>query len=141
MYIEPARGYYAGTEQRTSRGRFLLLLQPRLDLTQPYDCKLGDPSPLQRECSAENTYAVVRKVALRQLGHFMMGRVNLCGKWHSVSGAYGSDGLPMSVDKLPSDAVKLPRELFDKWSRGGGWNGPGNEATDMRTWALATFPQ
>jgi hypothetical protein len=65
----------------------------------------------------------------------MMGRVNLRGRWHTVSGAHGSDGLPMTVDALPNDAKPLPRELYDGWNKGGGWNSSGNEAPAMRLWA------
>jgi hypothetical protein len=139
MYItkDDHFGYYRGSEQCVTRGRFLLLLQPN---------KYKEPNhagtmhlDIQASCSPENTFAVVRRVALRQLGAFMMGRANLCGKWHTVSGAYGSDGLPMSVDKLPHDAVPLPRELYDAWSKGGGWNSAGAESRDMRRWAYETF--
>lgn len=69
----------------------------------------------------------------------MMGRANIGGRWRSVSGAYGSDGLPMEVDALPADALPLPRELYDAWSKGGGHNGAGTESDAMRAWALATF--
>lgn len=110
--------YYSGTEQRHTRAKFLLLLQPK-----------------EGSCGPENTYAIVRKVALRQLGHFMMGSANIGGKWRTVSGAYGSDGLPMSVEAMPKDAVLLPRELYDAWNKGGGWNGAGNEAKAMSEWA------
>lgn len=126
MYIEPTQAYYRGTEQCAARGRFLLLLQLK-------------QSTISLECSPENTYAVVRRVALRQVGQFMMGRANINGKWVSVSGAYGSDGLPMHVDALPRDAVPLPRNLYDAWAHGGGWNGAGGEATAMRQWSLETF--
>ena len=122
MYIRGSHRYYSGTAQCVQRAPFLLLLQL-------YD----------GPCGPENTYACVRKVALRQLGHFMLGRVNLFGRWHSVSGTYGSDGLPMTVDRLPKDARPLPRELYDAWNKGGGWNGPGSEASAMRAWALVTF--
>jgi len=122
MFIAGSNTYYVGTEQRASRGHFLLLLQRK---EGPHD--------------AAGTFAVVRKVALRQLGHFMMGRVNLCGKWHTVSGAYGNDGLPMDVERMPADAKPLPPELYEAWNKGGGWNSAGNEAPDMRTWARQTF--
>ena len=122
MFIAKVHTYYAGTEQHTTRGNFLLLLRRK-----------------DEPCNAANTFAVVRKVALRQLGHFMMGRANLNGKWRSVSGAYGCDGLPMDVEQLPSDAKPLPKELYDAWSKGGGWNSAGNEATAMCEWALQTF--
>ncbi len=126
MYLQSNRSYYRGTEQCAMRAPFLLLIQPK-------------QSTISETCAPANTYAVVRKVALRQLGHFMMGQVNLCGKWHSVSGAYGSDGLPMSVDTLPRDAVRLPDELYQAWNKGGGWNSAGSEAPAMREWAIRTF--
>jgi hypothetical protein len=119
MYLRGAHRYYKGGDQCVGRAPFLLLLQLR-----------------DGPCDASNTYACVRQVALQQLGHFMMGRVNLCGKWHTVSGTYGSDGLPMSVDKIPADAKPLPRELYDAWNKGGGWNSAGSEAPLMRDWAL-----
>lgn len=120
MYLKAGRTYYRGTEQHACRGDFLLLLQlPGMDKTGP-----------------EHTYACVRKVALRQLGHFMMGRANIAGQWVTVSGSYGSDGLPMTVKALPKDAKPLPRELYDAWNKGGGWNGAGSEAQAMRDWAI-----
>ena len=122
MYLTNGHGYYRGSEQCTTRGQFLLLLQ------------LAD-----KPCSPENTYAVVRKVALRQFGHWMMGSANICGKWRTVSGAYGSDGLPMTVDALPVDAIPLPRDLYDAWNKGGGWNSAGSEASAMRAWAKQAF--
>lgn len=124
MFIKGShRGYDSSGQQVVRRAEFLLLLQLR-------DAPCG---------SAENTYACVRRVALKQLGHFMIGRVNLCGKWCSVSGSYGSDGLPMTVDQLPKDAKLLPRDLYEAWNKGGGWNGAGNEAPAMRHWALTNL--
>jgi hypothetical protein len=122
MYIKPTRSYYAGTEQRAARGAFLLLLQLK-----------------DGPCNAETTFAIVRKVALHPLGNFMMGRANICGKWHTVSGAYGSDGLPMDVETLPKDAVRLPQDLYDAWNKGGGWNSAGSEAPSIRDWAIKQF--
>lgn len=67
----------------------------------------------------------------------MMGKARLAGnRWVSVEGTYGNNGLPMDVDTLPPDAKLLPRELYDAWNKGGGWNGPGSEAGAMREWAL-----
>ena len=123
MYVQRTfGGYDRSGQQMASRARFLILLQL-------------ESGP----CDASNTFAIVRKVALRQLGHFMMGRANIAGTWRSVSGAYGSDGLPMTVKTLPKDAKPLPRELYDVWNKGGGWNGAGSEAPAMRTWANETF--
>jgi hypothetical protein len=127
VYIEPARRYYRGTEQCAARGRFLLLIQPE---------RGGGRSPT---CCASNTYAFVRKVALRQCGHWMMGVANLNGKWVTVSGDYGNDGLPMGALELPKGAVNLPLELYELWSKGGGHNGAGSEAPAMRRWARETF--
>ena len=80
--------------------------------------------------------AVVRIVALRQLGHWMMGRVNIGGTWHSVSGSYGGDGLPMTVpDDVFLRGVPVPSDLYDAWAKGDGWNAAGNEASAMRAWA------
>ena len=123
MYIRPSFSYYRGAEQCTPRGLFLLLLQP-------------ERATIGETCARDNIYACVRKVALRQCGAWLMGRVNLGGQWHGVSGAYGHDGLPMTVKALPRDAVPLPAELYDAWNKGGGWNSAGNEAPAMRAWAL-----
>jgi hypothetical protein len=122
MYLKTAGRYYVGSEQVVRRAPFLILITPK-----------------DHPVCAEFTYAVVRKVALRQLGHFMMGRVRIGSKWYSVSGAYGNDGLIMDVDALPKDAVKLPAELYDAWNKGGGHNSAGSEAPAMREWALKTF--
>lgn len=126
MYIVRTQRYYIGTSQAIRRAPFLLLLQ------------LEMPTPAET-CRRENTYGVVRKVAMEQCGHFMMGRANLGGVWYTLSGSYGNDGLPMDVKKLPRDAVLLPTELYDAWNQGGGWNGAGDEARAMAVWAMRTF--
>ena len=122
MYIEQTIGYHAGTEQRTSRARFLLLLQQ-------------ESEPI----GAANTFAVVRRVALHQLGHFMMGHANLGGRWTSISGSYGNDGLPLTVKSIPEDAKPLPADLYEAWTHGGGWNSAGSEAQAMHAWANKEF--
>ena len=126
MYIQNTPIYYRGDQQTVQRAPFLLLLQP-------------NQATISESCRPENTYAVVRQVALKQMGHWMMGRANLSGKWVVVSGGYGNDGLPMSIPTLPRDAQPLPRELYDAWSNGGGHNGPGSEASALRKWAIDTF--
>lgn len=82
MFIGKSRGGYRGTEQVAS-GHFLMVFQnenaPRLE---------NKLRPLR---------ALVRKVALHQCGHFMMGSVKLYGVRFSLSGTYGSDGLPMEI--------------------------------------------
>jgi hypothetical protein len=123
MYIKSTRTYYRGTIQCAARAPFLLLLQPTR-------------ATIGETCAAANTYAVVRKVALEQCGHFMMGACNIGGNWRSVSGAYGNDGMPMEVQELPADAVQLPAELYEQWNKGGGHNSAGNEADALRAWAI-----
>lgn len=84
-------------------------------------------------------YAVVRSVTLSQCGHWMMGSLQLAGEAVTVSGAYGSDGLPGDLDKL-SEAqqrllVEVPFDLAVEFWSGGGWNSAGKEAPAMRKWA------
>ena len=126
MYLKSTPIYYRGDQQVAPRGPFLLLLQP-------------NQATISESCRPENTFAVVRQVALKQCGHWMMGSANLNGKWHVISGGYGNDGLPMSIAALPKDAVPLPRELYEAWSKGQGHNGPGSEASTLRKWAIETF--
>jgi hypothetical protein len=123
MYINrKGYGYYtASGQQGHTRAPFMLLLQTREDL------------------NAGRMRAIVRTVALRQLGHWMMGRANVGGRWVTVSGSYGSDGLPMHVDGYPKDAIPVPDELYQAWAKGDGWNGAGNEAPAMRQWANEQF--
>lgn len=94
---------------------------------------------------SHNSYpirAIVRYVRMGQFGNFMMGRARVLGKSITLSGSYGSDGLPASVDDdIYELGAELPQELRDKWNTGGGWNGAGSEAPLMRKWALDTFPQ
>ena len=116
MYLEQTTGYYRGTEQATKRASFLLLVQKE---------------------GCDEIRALVRKVALRQCGHWMMGRARVAGETITVSGAYGGDGLTRNVSKRVFErAVPLPAELREAWNHGGGWNGAGNEAPAMRAWAL-----
>lgn len=115
MYVQlPNRGYNRDGQQWCRKAPFLLLLQTSAD---------------------DAIYGVVRNVALKQLGHWMMGKARILGHSYSVSGAYGGDGLPMTVEKIPPDARKLPDELHEAWSRGGGWNNVGSEASAMVEWA------
>lgn len=120
MYIEKTISGYDGTEQISRRANFLLLIQPAT-----YE-RINDPIK-----------ALVRKVALRQCGNFMMGRAKIYGKSIIISGSYGGDGLPVSVpDEIYDRArVVVPEELVKAWNEGGGWNSAGKEASLMRKWA------
>jgi hypothetical protein len=122
MYINrTGYGYYTNSGQAHTRGRFLLLLQT------------------EEDSKVRRMRAIVRTVALRQLGHWMMGMANVGGRWVSVSGSYGNDGLPMHVDGYPKDAIPVPDELYEAWNKGDGWNGAGKEAPAMRQWANEQF--
>jgi hypothetical protein len=121
MYIQEVSGGYRNGEQVTGRGLFLILVQTKSRVIS----------------SPGNFRAVVRKVALRQLGHWMMGKARIGKEWYSLSGSYGHDGLPLTVkDDAFDRAVPVPEELYDAWSKGGGWNSCGSEAAGMRKWAL-----
>lgn len=114
-------GYDRHGQQVRQRGLFLMLIQP----------------PGVEGCDAP-IKACVRKVALHQAGHWMMGTARIYDQSYTVSGSYGADGLTMSVpqevyDRLP---VTLPDDLRDAWNKGGGHNSAGGEAQQMREWAL-----
>lgn len=121
MYIsKPERYRTADGTQCCRMGRFLILLDTPEDKT---------------------IYAIVRTVALRQCGHWMMGSARIQGTTYTVSGAYGNDGLPMRINTLPPDAKRLPDELYRVWANGDGWNSAGSEAEAMIEWANKGFKQ
>ena len=123
MYIERTSRYYVGSEQATRRARFLILMQDQND----------HKSPIR---------AIVRKVAMRQCGHFMMGIARIKNQSIVLSGSYGADGLSKSVPtEVYQMGVPLPDDLYDVWNTGGGWNSAGSEASAMRKWANDTFPR
>jgi hypothetical protein len=124
MYITTkGHSYYRGAEQRHSRAPFLILVQSK-----------------ERELGPENFRALVRQVALQQCGHFMMGYARIKGLSIIISGSYGSDGLPISVpEEIYQIAAPVPKELYDAWNKGGGWNSSGKESEAMRKWAVKTF--
>ena len=110
---------------RKARPRFLLLVQDK-----------------DKPCDRMNFRALVRCVALQQCGHFMMGVARVKGKTLTVSGAYGSDGLPMNVDAdVFAEAMPVPEVLYEMWGKGGGHNCSGSESEWMRSWANIVFPE
>lgn len=125
MYLNYPQTYYdAHGGQHARRGHFLLLVS-------------SDDLPF----GPDNFRAAVRKVALHQVGHFMIGYARLFGHTFVVSGTYGSDGLPMTV---PHDVflrcTPVPRALYDAWAYGGGHNSAGLEASDMRAFGRTLIP-
>lgn len=98
MYInKDGFTYYRGSEQCHSRAPFLLLASDDSE-------KYAD--------GTEVLYAAVRKVALSQCGHFMMGCARIGGFTVIVSGAYGNDSLPLHREEL----TERQRELFTRVS-------------------------
>ena len=127
MYIEKVRRWDAPDGQHIGRGPFLILLSK------------WDP----KDRGKFEIRGIVRKVALSQCGHWMMGIARFYGHSAGVSGSYGADGLTLDMDRLPeeirervwNEAVPLPQELREAWNTGGGWNSAGSEAPLMREWA------
>ena len=116
MYIENTGGYYKDGDQHSRRANFLILM-----------LREGDP------CDCGVVRCVIRKVALRQMGHWMMGKARIGREWYTLSGSYGSDGLPLRVgDDAYALGVPLPPSLYHWWNKGGGWNSAGMEAPMMR---------
>jgi len=124
MYLDNSGyTYYNGTEQCHTRTNFLILIDDKDQAVGP-----------------DNMRAIVRKVALRQCGHFMMGVARIKNTPITISGAYGNDGLSVSVSKeIFEMGVQVPKELYDLWSKGGGWNSSGTEAMAIRSWAQKVF--
>ncbi len=96
------------------------------------------PAGLERKL-----YACVRRVALQEFGHWMMGTARIGGQSVSASGAYGNDGLPCDFEKLTPKArlllVEVPEDVTAKFWAGGGHNCAGNEAYAMREWAMGAL--
>lgn len=109
MFLSTSRSGYLGTEQYAS-GHFLILFSMNKEIR-----------------------CLVRKVALRQCGQFMMGSVTVAGEYISLSGQYGGDGLP---NDPPTAAFwerlhPLPDDIAaDYWKSE---NGSAEEA--IRNWA------
>lgn|SRR5262245_1231379 len=131
MYIKAPcpGGYDRSGEQFTGRGLFLILVKRK----SYWDASGKFIMPPEMR-------AIVRKVALRQCGHFMMGSARVQGHRIPISGAYGGDGLPCEVpDAVFDEAVPVPAEIVEEWNHGGGHNSTGTEADSMRKWALANL--
>ena len=101
MYIKHTISGYDRSGQIARRQLFLILLQ--------------------RDDLKDNTIrAIVRKVAMHQCGHFMMGFARVKGERITLSGSYGSDGLPKTVsDKVFNEGIPLPDDLRERWNKGG----------------------
>lgn len=136
--------YYDSGSQRHSRGSFLLLacdhsdrmILPGGDDDRPEVIQLGK---IGGHRYYARLYGCVRTVALEQLGHFMMGTARVGGQRIVVSGAYGSDGLPLDWDGLTSRArrffIPVPPKASVAYWQGNGWSGAGSEYDTLAKWA------
>jgi hypothetical protein len=119
MFIRVEKSGYNQDGVQFARGLFLMLVQTR---------------------ESKEVRAIVRKTSLSQFGHFMMGFARVKGERLTLSGSYGSDGLPMTVSNTVfNEAIPLPDELYQAWAQGNGWNSAGNEVPNMRKWALTNL--
>lgn len=131
MYLEPNHGYYTSTGEQHARQAWYLMLA-ELDTSAPGGPIRSQQEPCAKACGHPTTapeqyshsvlYAAVRKVALTQVGHFMMGTANVGGHRITLSGPVGNDGLPMTicpfVDGKPVVAYgDVPLDTFRHWER------------------------
>lgn len=152
MFVTNHNSGYTRDGSQFAQGYFLMLMQPNSHHCENEACE-GYKLPVDGEwdrCEACGEFmtiesdapirGLVRFVRMTQLGHFMMGAVRVKGHKLVLSGAYGEDGLIMTVPRDVYNLGKdLPAELVEQWNRGGGWNSAGSEADDMRKWARANF--
>lgn len=141
MFIKTTKAGYTKNGTQIAAGYFLLVCQ-------------HDEHPRELR-------AIVRYVRMRQLGHFMMARLQLAGHVFSLSGEFGSDGLPFDItragdfakekpentswqprltreeaDALWSMMVPVPQVLADAyWKDSTGHNSVGSTAPAFRNWA------
>jgi hypothetical protein len=115
MYIEDTSTYYVGTVEHTRKARYLILVRTE-------------------GIAVSTPRALVRTVALRQVGHHMVGKARLWGYVVQVSGGFGLNGQPATVpDWLYDRAATIPPELLVKWNQKAGRKA-------LRAWARNTFP-
>lgn len=120
MFIELHDSGYNRNGQY-ARGKFLVLMRPK-------------NGPIR----GNNIRAIVRVVTLRQVGHWMIGRLKVGPYTISLSGAYGADGFPVDVpEEVWKRGVPLPKDLYEAWANSDGWNSVGREAEKMKRWALS----
>jgi hypothetical protein len=116
MFITCTRGYDRDGSQK-AKGIFLMLMQT--------------------DTQSKPLRAIVRSCSMSQCGHWMMGSIRVKDQSITVSGSYGSDGLPKTVsDEIYNLGIELPKELYAAWNNGGGWNSAGSEGSSIRQWAI-----
>ena len=119
------RSYTRSGEQKRGSGSFVILVS----------C---DELPLNKD----NFRACVVRMHMEQCGHWVMGNAMIQGKRFTLSGAYGADGLTMTVPKDVFDGcVPVPEELYEMWAHSEGHNTCGREAVSVKEWALANIKE
>lgn len=122
MFIENCRSWVSPDGAQHAQGLFLIFMHPDMEGLE------GFKHPMK---------ALVRHTRMVQCGHYIMGSIRVGGLKLTVSGSYGSDGLPKNVPQEVYDlGLEVPSELFEAWNKGGGWNGAGAEAPLVRAWAI-----
>ena len=125
MYIKKTSRYYtdASGSEAVRRQWFLILMSEKGQNFSRYKIR-----------------AIVRKVALHQCGHWMMGTARIHGQSIALSGSYGGGGLTTDVPtEVYNAGIPLPEELVEAWAHGGGWNSAGREGPAVRKWAIENF--
>jgi hypothetical protein len=147
MFITVSKSGFNKDDEQFTHGYFLMIFQdPKGDTTTYTNEKDGSVRPVPE------LRALVRFVRMSPLGNWMMARVKVKDTTISLSGGYGSDGLPINLHGgvgqkgqaiyLP-DQIHLwdslhviPKSLQNEFWNGGGHNCVGKEALNFRKWAL-----
>lgn len=136
MYLNRGKygGHYTrGGQQAHSQADFLILM------TSEEPGSVGPGKPLGKRTPIR---AVIRKVAMQQLGHFMMGSTRIGKNRYVLSGAYGHDGLTLDVKYEDwKRGVPMPADLEEKFWKGGGHNSSGSEGPEVQAWGRALLAE
>jgi len=111
MFLSTTKSGYNRHDEQVAHGPFLIVAQ------HPN----GEPG----------LRAIVRHARLRQWGHWMMGTVPIGQERVTLSGCYGSDGLPCQVSESVWNRMHpVPSDIERTF-----WAGGGPEMPTMRKWA------
>lgn len=128
MFLTVKRSGCDYSGQQFTSGKFLILMTNK---NEPVNPVTGEYA----------VRAIVRFVAMHQLGHFMMGTARIGRKSITLSGTYGNNGLLCDVDTDTfNHGTPLPDELYQQWAHStDGWNSAGSEGPSIRQWAKANL--
>lgn len=148
MFLTPSNTYYdSDGSQRASKAWYLILACREAGPLDGMGITTRDEQYTCGTCGKAHSalYAIARKVALSQLGHFMMGTARIGGHSVVVSGNFGSDGLPDTIGQygIPSALApyftKLPNDVASSyWHSGEDYHaGKSGDYRQLGLWALA----